>query len=317
MPSRRSDVMRPPRSGRISMTHRFELSIIAATMLAAVALGACSPASAHRVASSPTPVAAVEPDTSPSPAPAPSHVFVVVMENRSYEQALAGGYTAQLAAKYGVATNYHGVSHPSLPNYLAMTSGSTWGVTDDGYHSLPASGLGQQLTQAGIPWRAYMEGMSRTCFASPYPYALKHNPFPYYGGKCPAEVVPFSTFAADIAAPDAPRFAWISPGLCNDGHDCSTAVADKYLAQLVPAILATAAFQENGALFITWDEGYDSANHVLMLVIRPGGVHQESSAYHDHYSLLATIEDRLGVPRLGQAARANSLRELLVSGSAS
>src|SRR5438093_1065256 len=145
MPSRRSDVMRPPRSGRISMTHRFELSIIAATMLAAVALGACSPASAHRVASSPPPVAAVEPDTSPSPAPAPSHVFVVVMENRSYEQALAGGYTAQLAAKYGVATNYHGVSHPSLPNYLAMTSGSTWGVTDDGYHSLPASGLGQQL----------------------------------------------------------------------------------------------------------------------------------------------------------------------------
>ncbi|TMF01497.1 MAG: hypothetical protein E6I42_10690 [Chloroflexi bacterium] len=193
MPSRRSDVMRPPRSGRISMTHRFELSIIAATMLAAVALGACSPASAHRVASSPTPVAAVEPDTSPSPAPAPSHVFVVVMENRSYEQALAGGYTAQLAAKYGVATNYHGVSHPSLPNYLAMTSGSTWGVTDDGYHALPASGLGQQLTQAGIPWRAYMEGMSRTCFASPYPYALKHNPFPYYGGKCPAEVVPFSS----------------------------------------------------------------------------------------------------------------------------
>ena len=317
MPSRRSDVMRPPRSGRISMTHRFELSIIAATMLAAVALGACSPSTAHRVASSPTPVAAVEPDTSPSPAPAPSHVFVVVMENRSYEQALAGGYTAQLAAKYGVATNYHGVSHPSLPNYLAMTSGSTWGVTDDGYHALPASGLGQQLTQAGIPWRAYMEGMSRTCFSSPYPYALKHNPFPYYGGKCPAEVVPFSTFAADIAAPDAPRFAWISPGLCNDGHDCSTAVADKYLAQLVPAILATAAFQENGALFITWDEGYDSANHVLMLVIRPGGVPQESSAYHDHYSLLATIEDRLGVPRLGQAARANSLRELLVSGSAS
>ena len=317
MPSRRSDVMRPPRSGRISMTHRFELSIIAATMLAAVALGACSPSTAHRVAASPTPVAAVEPDASPSPAPAPSHVFVVVMENRSYEQALAGGYTAQLAAKYGVATNYHGVSHPSLPNYLAMTSGSTWGVTDDGYHSLPASGLGQQLTQAGIPWRAYMEGMSRTCFASPYPYALKHNPFPYYGGKCPAEVVPFSSFAADMAAPDAPRFAWISPGLCNDGHDCSTAVADKYLSQLVPAILATAAFQENGALFITWDEGYDSVNHVLMLVIRPGGVHQESSAYHDHYSLLATIEDRLGVPRLGQAARARSLRELLVSGSAS
>ncbi len=236
------------------------------------------------------------------------------MENRGYEQALAGSFTAQLAATYGVATNYHGVSHPSLPNYLAMTSGSTWGIADDGYHALPASGLGQQLTQAGISWRAYMEGMSRTCFSSPYPYALKHDPFPYYGGSCPAEVKPFSSFTADMATADAPRFVWITPGLCNDGHDCSTAVADKYLSQLVPAIMATAEWQENGALFITWDEGYDQTNHVLMLVIRPLGTHAVSSAYRDHYSLLATIEDLLGVPRLGQAARASSLHELLVSG---
>jgi hypothetical protein len=301
----------------MSIRHTSEANLIALPMLAVVALAACDSSGARYVSTSPTPLAAVQPAESPSPTPAPSHVFVVVMENRSYEQALAGGYTAQLAAKYGVATNYHGVSHPSLPNYLAMTSGSTWGIADDGYHVLPAAGLGQQLTQAGITWRAYMEGMSGTCFSSPYPYALKHNPFPYYGGKCPPEVVPVTSFAADMAGADPPRFVWISPGLCNDGHDCSTAVADRYLSQLVPAIMATAAWQENGVLFITWDEGYDSANHVLMLVIRPGGVHQESSAYHDHYSLLATIEDRLGVPRLGQAAKASSLRELLVSGSAS
>ena len=235
------------------------------------------------------------------------------MENRGYEQALAGSYTALLAATYGVATNYHGVSHPSLPNYLAMTSGSTWGIADDGYHALSASGLGQQLTRAGISWRAYMEGMSGTCFSSPYPYALKHDPFPYFGGRCPAEVVPFSSFAADMAAKTPPRFVWITPGLCNDGHDCSTAVADKYLSQLVPAIMETAAWQENGTLFITWDEGYDQTNHVLMLVIRPLGAHEASSAYHDHYSLLATIEDLLGVPRLGQGANASSLHELLVS----
>jgi phosphatidylinositol-3-phosphatase len=286
-------------------------------MLAIVAVAACGPSGARRASPAPTPLAAVQPDESPSPTKAAPHVFVVVMENRSYEQALAGGYTAQLAAKYGVATNYHGVSHPSLPNYLAMTSGSTWGIADDGYHTLPASGLGQQLTQAGIPWRAYMEGMTRTCFSSPYPYALKHDPFPFYGGKCPSEVVPFSSFATDMAGATEPEFVWVSPGLCNDGHDCSTAVADRYLSQLVPEIMSTTAWQENGVLFITWDEGYDSTNHVLMLVIRPGGAHQESSAYHDHFSLLATIEDRLGVPRLGQAAKATSLRELLVSGSAS
>jgi phosphatidylinositol-3-phosphatase len=267
-----------------------------------------------------TPVAAVQPSPSPLPSPSPSaatpHVFVIVMENRSYEQALAGGYTARLASQYAVATNYHGVAHPSLPNYLAITSGSTWGVTDDGYHQLPLTGIGQQLTTAGIPWRAYMEGMSGTCFSSPYPYALKHDPFGYYGGRCPAEVVPFTSFASDLAAGNVPRFVWITPGLCHDGHDCSTAVADSFLAQVVPQITSTAAWQSGGVLFITWDEGEDAYNHVLTLVIRPGGTGLRSNAPHDHYSLLATIEDEFGLPRLGQAAHASPLRELLVSGSA-
>jgi arylsulfatase A-like enzyme len=80
--------------------------------------------------------------------------------------------------------------------------------------------------------------------------------------------------------------------------------------------MGTPAFQQNGVIFITWDEGEDSANHVLTLVIRPGGTPTRSGAYHDHYSLLATVEDLLGVPRIGRAAGATSLRELLVSGSA-
>lgn len=306
--------MRPPRSGRTSSVHRLA-AILILPMLAACG-GPVAKAQPKQ-----TPVAAVQ--TSPSPVASPttaapeSHVFVIVMENRSYEQALApGSYTAKLAAQYSVATNYHGVTHPSLPNYLALTSGSTWGVADDGYHRLPLTGLGQQLTSAGIPWRAYMEGMSGTCFASPYPYALKHNPFGYYGGACPDNVVPFTRFSGDMAGGNVPRFVWITPGLCNDGHDCSTAVADRYLSQVVPEILNSPAWQDHGVLFITWDEGEDAYNHVLTLVIAPGGTAQKSSAYHDHYSLLATIEDTFGLPRMGQAAGATPLRELLVSGSA-
>src|SRR5438270_12249548 len=129
------------------------------------------------------PTTTAVPSPSPTPSPStPGSVFVIVMENRDYDQAMAGGYTAQLARTYALATDYHGVSHPSLPNYLAMTSGSTWGVADDGWHPLPNTGLGSQLTAAGIPWRAYMEGMSGTCLSSPYPYALKHDPFAYYRG---------------------------------------------------------------------------------------------------------------------------------------
>lgn len=234
------------------------------------------------------------------------------MENRSYSQAIAGGYTAELAAKYSVATNYHGVSHPSLPNYLALTSGSTWGIADDGWHPLPAGGLGSQLTGAGITWRAYMEGMSGNCTRSAYPYALKHNPFPYYGSACTAEIVPFSQFDADIAG-TVPNFVWITPDLCHDGHDCSTQVADKWLSQTVPKILASSAWKDGGLLLITWDEGEDSANHVLTIVIHPGTIIHSSDRAYDHYSLLASIEDRFKLPRLGQAVQASSMDDLLMS----
>ena len=188
------------------------------------------------------------------------------MENRSYKDALAGRYTSQLAAKYGLATNYRGVTHPSLPNYLAMTSGSTWGITDDGYHALPAGGLGAQLTSAGISWRAYMEGMtSGGCLSNTTLYAVKHNPFAYYGGRCPSQVVPFTQFTRDVSG-NVPRFVWITPNMCHDGHDCSTATADAWLAQTVPTILATKAWKEGGVLLLTWDEGEDSINSVLTIV---------------------------------------------------
>ena len=225
---------------------------------------------------------------------------------------VGSGYIAQLAQQYAYTSDYHGISHPSLPNYLALTSGSTYGVADDGWHKLPAGGLGAQMTGAGITWRAYMEGMSNGCFNSPYPYALKHNPFAYYGGACPTEVVPFSDFANDMQG-DVPRFVWITPDLCHDGHDCSNATVNAWLAQTVPAILDSPAWQDNGVLFITWDEGEDSANSVLTLVIHPNPLLHRSDRSYNHYSLLATIEDDLGVQRLGAAAQATAIDDLLAS----
>src|ERR1700687_4633695 len=250
-------------------------------------LAACAPTATSQTppspSRSPSPITA-SPIASPSPAPAPSHVFLIVMENRSYSQAIASPYVAQLAAHYGIATDYHGVSHPSLPNYLALTSGTTWGIADDGFHPLPVGGLGTQLSNAGIDWRAYMEGMTNGCFHSPYPYALKHNPFAYYGSPCPSQVVPFSEFATDMSG-NVPRFAWITPDLCHDGHDCSNAVAENWLSQTVPQILATTAWQDDGLLLITWDEGEDTANSVMTLVIQPNPLIHQSNRPYNHYSL--------------------------------
>lgn len=291
---------------------------LAALVAGTCLLAACGSPPAALVPSPSAPAVSPVPTAVPTPSAIPpaaqSHVFVIVMENRSYSQLIGDSYIAGLAARYGVATNYHGVSHPSLPNYLALTSGSTWGITDDGYHPLPAGGLGAQLTAAGISWRAYMEGMASGCFHSSYPYALKHNPFAYYGGACPPEVVPFSQFAADLGG-DVPRFVWITPDLCHDGHDCSSAVAEAWLAQVVPQITATRAWSAGGVLLITWDEGEDSANSVLTLVIHPRPLEHASNLPYNHYSLLATIEDALGVPRLGHAVNALAMSDLVAARS--
>jgi hypothetical protein len=280
----------------------------------ALVLGACGggPAKAPARTATPTPLPAASPAPSATASgAAAAHVFVIVMENRSFAEAIAQPYTAQLAATYAVATDYHAVSHPSLPNYLALSSGSTWGITDDGYHALPPGGLGAQLTQKGVSWRAYMEGMGSNCRADQDGYAVKHNPFAYYGGGCPSNVVPVNGLETDLAA-GTPGLVWITPNLCHDGHDCSSAVADDYLKTLVPKILGSSAWREGGTLFVVWDENEgEPGNQVLCLAISPRLAAHQTGSRHDHYSLLATVEDKLGVPRLGQAATAAPFNELL------
>jgi phospholipase C len=233
---------------------------------------------------------------------------VIVMENRSYQQALSMPYVAQLAARYGLATNYHAVSHPSLPNYLALTSGSTWGIGDDGYHPLPDAGLGSELSSSGLSWRAYMEGFTGDCYRSPYPYALKHNPFAYYGARCPASVVPMTRLAQDLRS-GTPQLSWITPGLCHDGHDCSSAVADQWLASTVPQILASPAWQEDGVLYLTWDESTATSNQVPLLVIAPRVQKRSSGIYLDHFALAGTIADQLGVARPGRSPSSASIAD--------
>jgi phosphatidylinositol-3-phosphatase len=249
----------------------------------------------------------------PTPAP-PRHVFLIVMENHTPSEALTGPFTASLAARYRVANNYSAITHPSVPNYLALTSGQTWGVHDDSYHLLPKSDLGDQLTSAGITWRAYMEGLTnRGCLNSPLPYDPGHNPFVFYGGRCPSNVVPLTSLSGDLAQGTS-LFSWISPDDCHNGHSCPVSVADDWLRQKVTLIMRSNAWTANGILFITWDEDDGTGNNrVVTLVVAPGRSHIGSNQPYNHYSLLATIEDLLGVSRLGEAARAQPMQDLLSS----
>jgi phosphatidylinositol-3-phosphatase len=253
--------------------------------------------------------------TSPGapPATAARHVFVIVMENKSPAEALQGAFTSSLASRYAVAADYHAVGHPSVPNYLALTSGQTWGIDDDNYHVLPQRDLGSQLTAAGVTWRAYMEGMTRGCLDSPVPYDPGHNPFAFYGGSCPANVVPLTSLESDLNG-NTRRFTWITPDMCHDEHSCAVSAGDDWLRQTVGQIMASTAWSSSGVLFITWDEDDGSLdNSVLTLVVAPNGGHKVSSRPYTHYSLLATIEDLLGVGRLGAAASAAPMSDLITA----
>ena len=254
----------------------------------------------------PTPAKPPEPSVLPSP----KHVFLIIMENKTFDEALQGTYTASLASKFALATNYHAITHPSLPNYLALTSGSTWGIKSDSYQALPSGeDLGNELTSASIPWRAYMESMTNGCLDSSKPYKLGHNPFAFYGGQCPSNVVPLSQLDADLSGGNIPAFVWITPDMCHDEHNCGVSAGDQWLGEIVPKIMDSAAWKDDGVLFITWDEDdkASGSNRVPLIMVAPNLKERQTDVYYDHYSLLATIEDRLGVRRLGEAVKAQAI----------
>ncbi len=227
----------------------------------------------------------------------PVRVAVIVMENHGYDSVIGLPYIHSVASTATVLTNYHASGHPSLPNYLALTSGTTWGISDDGDHVLPQQDIGDQMTAAGITWRAYMEGMSGDCRQGNGEYAVKHDPFAYYGGRCPPSVVPLSQLASDLASSSSPRFTWITPNLCNDMHDCGPSVGDAWLQRTVPALLASPAMT-NGVVFITWDENEGGGSNQVLTVVLGSRRPVNPGSRYSHPSVLATVEDLLGLGRL-------------------
>lgn len=270
-----------------------------------------------------TPLPAGSPSAVPTaatPVPRLSHVVVVVMENKEYGDIIgnpSAPYINALARTSALATRYYAVSHPSLPNYLALTGGSTFGITSDCTDcSVAGPSLATQLSAGGISWEAYLPAMPSACFPGPSAgaYAKKHNPFAYYDevARDPAlcaHLVPGASLAADAAGGRLPVVTWLSPDLCSDMHDCSIATGDHYLAGVLPPLLA--ALGSRGLLILTWDEGTSNAGccgvaaggHVATILAggaaRPGVT---SSVAYDHYSVLRTLEDAFGLPELGQAA---------------
>lgn len=253
-----------------------------------------------------------------------------MMENLGYAPAMATPGLASLSRRYATATNYWAVAHPSLPNYIALTSGGTWGITSDCTSCYVArSNLGEQLSAAHVSWGAYLEGVPSSCFLGPYfpagDYAGKHNPFRYYAdvrssrSLC-AHLRPLTDLRRALSARDAavPRFVWVTPDLCHDGHDCAPSVASTWLESFVGSVVRSTAWRSGGVMFVTWDEsesGGPMGGRVLSLVIAPEVARGRAvSTYYTHYSLLATVEDAFGLPLLGQARRARPMSAFFARG---
>ncbi len=251
------------------------------------------------------------------------HVIWIWMENKDRGEVFDAATTPfmhSLAAACGTASNYvdHGI-HPSLPNYIAATSGGTQGINDDQFpdkHPLTVDNIFRQVRAAGKVSRSYLEAMPSNCAVKcTAQYAVKHNPAAYYVGgddraACERDNVPFDRFVSDLGG-DLPAFSFITPDICHDMHDCPVATGDQWLADLVPAITSSASYREGRtAVFIVFDESHGGGTTPFIAIaptIAPGTV---ASMELDHYALLAFTEDALGVStRLGKAATAASMHD--------
>jgi hypothetical protein len=247
-----------------------------------------------------------------------THIVVIALENHEYRSIIgspAAPYLNALARKYVLLTGYDAITHPSLPNYLALTAGATFGLRSDCLRCMiRGRTIVDQLELAGVSWKAYMDSMPRACYwGDAYPYVQKHDPFIHYTNvkndpfRC-AKVVPFTQLAADEARNALPGFAFITPNMCHDMHDCSVATGDAWLAGVVPGILAHLG--TNGVVVITFDEGttragccyYAAGGRVATIIAGPGArLGSRLGRAADHYSLLRLIEDNWGLVRLRHA----------------
>jgi hypothetical protein len=247
--------------------------------------------------------------------PAFTHVVLVVFENHEASE-FAGNPGAPtfnaLARRYARLTSYDAVAHPSLPNYLALVSGSTQGITSDCTECIvQGRSLADTLAAAGKTWKTYAEDLPYPGFTggSAGRYAKKHDPFLYFRDVADSRalrnrVVPLAQLGRDVARHRLPDFSLVIPNLCNDMHDCSVATGDAWLKAHVVPLLRSPELR-GGVVFVVFDEGTsDTGGGGRIEALALGPTVRRGSRFTkptNHYGLLRTIEDAWKLPRLGHS----------------
>lgn len=247
------------------------------------------------------------------------------MENKEYDDIVGSvnaPYINSLISKYGLATEYYATTHPSQPNYIALFSGSTQGITTNLSVDINAANVADQIESSGRTWKVFAQNVPLNCYtgssAKDGPdgigtYVRRHEPAISFLSistnptRC-ANITDFSHF--DPASAD---YQFIVPNLCNDMHDCTIAEGDAFLQSFVPNILNSAAWQQGGVLFLLWEEGTTSAGgggRIASIVVANNvAAGYQSSTRFTHYSLLRTIQDAWGLPCLVESCYSNNMAE--------
>ena len=250
--------------------------------------------------------------------------MLLVLENHEYSDVIGNNAAPSLnalAAHDGLATRSYACCHPSLPNYLDLIAGTSFGISSDCTScSVEGTTIADQMLQSGHDWRAYMESMPQPCYTGASAgglYAKKHDPFMYVAhirdsaAQC-ARVQPFTAFYPALDAGQLPAFTFVTPNLCHDGHDCSLQQSDTWVGGFVARVTASSWFAAGGVLIVTYDEGTASdgccggaaGGHIPTWVISaatPPGA--RSTTPVDHAGVLRTIEELWRLPALGAAAQ--------------
>jgi len=319
--------------------------VLSLTLMLACVVGA--PAFATPTALSPVPTVTLFPTSTDFPTQAPTdspeptvtpkplvpnfdHIVIIIFENKEFGSVIGNSSMPnfnKLASDYTLLTQFYAVRHPSLPNYIALLGGDTFGITSDCNHCfVNAPSLPDLIEATGRTWKTYQEDMPNPCYLSDsVVYMQKHNPFIYFdpirldAARCERSIVPLTALQTDLESGMLPNFIFITPNMCNDAHDCPLDVADAWLTSLLGQLIP--ALDKDGPNYfvaLTFDEGQgthsccslpaEAGGRIPVVLYSPlvkNGF--EDPTPYTHYSLLKTISSAWGLPYLGRAADDNNV----------
>lgn len=286
---------------------------------AGLAVGALVLALSACVPPAPAPVPTREPVPTPTPAGGIDKVLVFVLENHDLVQSMKQlPATMQLLRQYSYATQFRALTHPSLPNYLAIAGGSTFGVTDDrkpGAHPIHGASVFGAAIEAGGTAAVYAEGMDSNCQRhNAGVYAVRHNPWTYFLDErdlCAEFDVPLEQLSGAIDAAALPQVGLVVPGLCNDAHDCPLSTTDAWFAKWLPRVMDGPDFRSGRlAIVVTADEDDRSHDNLILTgVIHPDALGQIVTTPLNHLSLSRLLSEVAGAAPLRDAADAPSMSD--------